>query len=90
MVLLTPDGSYDRAAIMREAHRQFRQMRSFGWSFGRCLSFAWAKARAMRALGGVNAARRTEFVRMVCGDAKFVVPTRLNSSPCANGDVRSS
>ncbi len=46
--LLTQSGSYDRAAIMRDAHRQFRQMRALGWTFGRCLSFSWAKARAMR------------------------------------------
>ncbi len=51
MNLLTPDRRYDRGAICREAHRQFRQMRRFGWSFGRYLSFAWAKARAMRAAG---------------------------------------
>ncbi len=46
--LILSDGSYDRAAIMREAHRQFRLMRSHGWSWSRCLSFAWAKAGAMR------------------------------------------
>jgi hypothetical protein len=34
---------------MTEAHRQFRLMRRYGWSFGRCLSFAWAKAREQRA-----------------------------------------
>jgi hypothetical protein len=33
---------------MIEAHRQFRLMRRYGWSFGRCLSFAWAKAREQR------------------------------------------
>jgi hypothetical protein len=47
-MLLTPDGHYDRAAVMIEAHRQFRLMRRHGWSFGRCLSFAWAKAREQR------------------------------------------
>ncbi len=56
MNLLTPDGQYDRGAICREAHRQFRQMRRFGWSFGRCMGFSWAKARAMRAAGSMQRA----------------------------------
>ncbi len=52
-------GRYDRAAICREAHRQFRQMRALGWSFGRCLGFAWKKAKAMReALGDAPLATR--------------------------------
>jgi hypothetical protein len=46
--LVTPGGRLDRRAIMTEAHRQFRLMRRYGWSFGRCLSFAWAKAREQR------------------------------------------
>jgi hypothetical protein len=33
---------------MIDAHRQFWLMRRYGWSFGRCLSFAWAKAREPR------------------------------------------
>jgi hypothetical protein len=47
--LLTPAGRLDRRAIMIEAHRQFRLMPRHGWSFGRYLSFAWAKAREQRA-----------------------------------------
>jgi hypothetical protein len=39
MSLLTPDGQYDRRAIMAEAHRQYAVMKSYRWSFGRCLSF---------------------------------------------------
>ena len=51
--LVTPAGRLDRRAVMIEAHRQFRLMRRYGWSFGRCLSFAWAKAREQReALSG--------------------------------------
>jgi hypothetical protein len=46
--LVTPAGRLDRRAIMIEAHRQFRLMRRHGWSFGRCLSFAWAKGREQR------------------------------------------
>jgi hypothetical protein len=47
--LVTPAGRLDRRAVMIEAHRQFPLMRPLGWSFGRCLSFAWAKARERRA-----------------------------------------
>jgi hypothetical protein len=49
IALLTPAGRLDRRAVMTEAHRQFRLMRRYRWSFGRCLSFAWAKAREQRA-----------------------------------------
>ncbi len=49
--LVTPAGRLDRRAVMTEAHRQFRLMRRYGWSFGRCLSFAWAKAREQRGGG---------------------------------------
>jgi hypothetical protein len=45
--LVTPAGRLDRSAVMLEAHRQFRLMRPLGWSFGRCLSFAWGKARVL-------------------------------------------
>lgn len=47
-VLIRLDGTCDRRAIMTEAHRQFSLTRCFGWSFGRCLSFAWKKANAQR------------------------------------------
>jgi hypothetical protein len=47
--LVTPSGRLDRRAVMTEAHRQYRLMRRYGWSFGRWLSFAWAKAREQRA-----------------------------------------
>jgi hypothetical protein len=43
------DGRYDKAAILRDAHRhQYGAMRRHGWSWSRCLSFSWAQARAMR------------------------------------------
>jgi hypothetical protein len=54
--LLTPAGRLDRRAVMLDAHRQFRLMRPLGWSFGRCLSFAWAKAREQRAAAGLRLA----------------------------------
>ncbi|MGC1860855.1 MAG: hypothetical protein WA733_06940 [Methylocystis sp.] len=47
--LVTPSGRLDRRAVMTEAHRQFRLMRRYGWSFGRWSSFASAKAREQRA-----------------------------------------
>ena len=47
--LITPDGRYDKAAILRDAHdHQYGAMRRHGWSWSRCLSFSWARARAMR------------------------------------------
>ena len=45
-----------REMQMTEAHHQFRLMRPLGWSFGRCLSFAWAKAREQRARAGLRMA----------------------------------
>jgi hypothetical protein len=54
---------FDRRAIMIEAHRQFRLMRRYGWSFGRCLSFAWAKAREQRARASCWHMATTEFSR---------------------------
>lgn len=49
MSLITPAGQFDRAAIMREAHRAYRRMRGRGWTFGQALTFAWGRAREMRA-----------------------------------------
>ena len=50
-LLIRPDGSFDRRAVMLDAHRQFRLMKANGWSFGRCLAFSSSssKARAMAA-----------------------------------------
>ncbi|MGJ0507631.1 MAG: hypothetical protein ACR652_10960 [Methylocystis sp.] len=41
---------YDRAAIFRDAHKRFRdgQRLGLGWTFGRCLSTAWAAAKIRR------------------------------------------
>jgi hypothetical protein len=47
--LLTPLGGYDRSAIMRDAHRQRRLMMRHGWTWARCLTYSWTRARAMRA-----------------------------------------
>ena len=42
----TPAG-YDRRAIMRDAHKRFRDGRllDLGWTFAQCLRTAWAAAR---------------------------------------------
>jgi hypothetical protein len=49
--LLTPAGKCDRAAVMRDAWKTFRRMRQFPeWTWSKCLSFAWARAREMRRL----------------------------------------
>jgi hypothetical protein len=47
--LVTPAGRLDRRAVMTEAHRRFRLMRRYGWSFGRC--FAPRMGQGARAAG---------------------------------------
>ena len=43
----------DRAAIMRDAHRRYRDGKRLGpgWTFGQCLATAWAAARLARDSG---------------------------------------
>lgn len=43
--------TYDRSAIMKNAHKRYRDGRrlGLGWNFGRCLSTAWAAAKIRRA-----------------------------------------
>jgi hypothetical protein len=40
----------DRSAIMQDAHKRFRDgvRLRLGWSFGQCLSTAWAAAKIRR------------------------------------------
>lgn len=40
----------DRAAVLRDAHKRFRDGKRLGlqWSFGQCLNTAWAAARLRR------------------------------------------
>ena len=47
---LTSDGAYDRAGIMRNAHKRFRDGRLLGldWTFAQCLRTGWAAARIKR------------------------------------------
>ena len=39
--------TYDRAAIMHDAHKRFRDGKrlGLGWTFGQCLSTAWHAAK---------------------------------------------
>ena len=41
---------YDRAEIMRDAHRRYRAglRLKMGWTFGQCLSTAWQAAKQRR------------------------------------------
>lgn len=49
---------YDRAAIMRDAHKRFRDGKRLGlnWTFGQCLSTAWAAAKMRQAAGPMREA----------------------------------
>jgi hypothetical protein len=51
--------TYDRAAIMGDAHKRFRDSKrlGLGWTFGQCLSTAWAAAKARAALAEAEMAR---------------------------------
>lgn len=50
---------FDRAAIMRRAHRDYRFWRRAGEpkSFGECLRGAWAVAKEARATGSMKYAK---------------------------------
>lgn len=52
--------NYDRAAVMREAHKQWRQSKrlGLGWDFGRCLRFAWHKAKGKKEIEDARMGRR--------------------------------
>jgi hypothetical protein len=41
---------FDRAAIMRDAHKRYRDglRLGIGWSFGQCLEVAWIAAKVRR------------------------------------------
>jgi hypothetical protein len=53
----------DRSAIMRDAHKRFRDGRrlGLGWSFGRCLSTAWAAAKARAAIAEAETGQGARF-----------------------------
>lgn len=43
---------YDRRAIMKDAHRQWRSSQRFGlgWSWSKCMSRAWEAAKGRRVI----------------------------------------
>ncbi|QGM99961.1 hypothetical protein [Methylocystis parvus] len=47
---MTAATRYDRAAVMWDAHKRYRDGQRLGldWSFGRCLSTAWKAAKMRR------------------------------------------
>jgi hypothetical protein len=51
--LLTPAGKCDRSKVFADAWKTFRTMRRIddgSWTFPRCLSFAWSRAKAQKKL----------------------------------------
>jgi hypothetical protein len=42
--------TFDRAAILRDAHKRFRDGKrlGLGWTFGQCLKTGWAAAKDRR------------------------------------------
>ncbi len=49
--------TYDRAAIMRDAYKRFRDGKrlGLGWTFAQCLSTAWRAAKARKACARIAA-----------------------------------
>jgi hypothetical protein len=49
-----------RSAVMRDAHRRYRDGKrlGLGWTFGQCLKTAWAAARLARDSGSVKFMKR--------------------------------
>lgn len=47
---------YDRKAVMRDAHRQWRLSNrlGLGWTWGKCISRAWEAARGREAISQQN------------------------------------
>lgn len=52
MKKITTKLKYDRKAVMRDAHRQWRQSQrlGLGWTWGKCISRAWEAARGREAI----------------------------------------
>jgi hypothetical protein len=59
MTLLTPDGRFDRAAILRDARRQFLAMGRHGWSWRQCVRYSWTRGKAERDRDGTACAMET-------------------------------
>jgi hypothetical protein len=72
--LLTPSGAYDRAAIMRNAWRDFRRVRALGdveMTLGDWLRNAWRVAKAQRT-GNVLATSSNHSLALRISRAAFV------------------
>jgi hypothetical protein len=54
--LLNQNGDIDRAAIMRDAHRQWRVMSRHGWSWSESLTYSAQRGREQK--------RLSEFIRL--------------------------
>lgn len=74
--LLTAAGDLDRAALMRDAHKRYRegQRLRLGWTFAQCLATAQAAAKIQRNETIMEAIKW----RVLNSD-----PTRKNAKSCA-------
>jgi hypothetical protein len=52
VTLLTSDGRLDRAAILRDARRQFLTMQRHGWGWRQCVRYSWTRAKAEKERDG--------------------------------------
>lgn len=58
--LLDQNGMISRAAVQREARRQYEQAQrlGLGWTLAQCLRFSWHKARGQKELSVFNQVER--------------------------------
>jgi len=57
---------YDRRAIMRDAHRQWRmsQRLGMGWTWSKCVSRAWEAAKGRRVFEMQRQRRQRDIIRI--------------------------
>lgn len=74
----------DRAAIMRDAHKRFRDGKrlGLGWTFGRCLSTAWAAAKARAMLAEAETGRGSRFADSATTVAADPINATGGHPPC--------
>jgi hypothetical protein len=63
---ITTKPKYDRKAVMRDAHRQWRQSQrlGLGWSWGKCISRAWEAAKGREVFRQQNAKIKRDIIRL--------------------------
>ena len=88
--LITPDGRYDKAAILRDAHcHRYGAMRRHGWRWSRCLAFSWAQARAMQERPRLAASGEEEGAASASGsyanNEGVGLELRAGARPCVGG-----